>query len=62
MNDQLTIHNQALCQKPPKKAPSAGDVDPRGLFHQQPASSPKIYSQKIHNVVDTLDGMVSGKF
>ena len=47
MNDQLTIHNQALCWKPPKKDPGAGNVDPRGLFHQHPASSPNIYSQEI---------------
>ena len=46
MNDQLTIHNQVLCQKPPKKAPGASNAVPRGLFHQHPASSPKINSQK----------------
>ena len=26
MNDQLTIHNQVFCQKPPKKAPGAPQV------------------------------------
>ena len=33
MNDQLTIHDQALCQKPPKKASGASNGHPRGLFH-----------------------------
>ena len=27
MKDQLTIHNQALCQKPPKKAPDASIIN-----------------------------------
>ena len=49
MNDKLTIHNQALCQKPPMKAPGASNSDPRGLFHQQPASAPKINSHKVQS-------------
>ena len=47
MNDQLTIHNKALRQKSPKKAAGASNADSRGLFHQHPAGSPKINSQKI---------------
>ena len=53
MNDQMTIHNQALCQKPPKKHPGAGNADLRGAVsptpHELSKNKPtKLYKARNH--------------